>query len=294
METDIRGTGVALITPFKENFEVDYDALERLVEHVIEGGVDYLVVMGTTGESVTLSDDEKISVVQHVLECNRGRKPVVLGHGGNDTKSIIEGLSKFDLDKFTAILSVSPMYNRPNQRGIYEHYKAFASHCEAPIILYNVPGRTGSNIEVDTILQLANDVDNIVAVKEASGDIIQMQRVIARAPEGFQVLAGDDALAVPLVSVGGIGVISVIANAFPKIISSAVRSALNNDYKSAQELHYQLLDLMNLTFEDGNPGGVKCMLKELGILENVLRLPLVPVRPDVELQIHQAVKALGR
>lgn len=294
MEIDIRGTGVALITPFKEDFEVDYIGLERLVEHVIKGGVDYLVVMGTTGESVTLSDDEKVAVVQHVLEINNGRKPVVLGHGGNDTKAIIEGLTKFELSQFSAILAVSPMYNRPNQRGIYEHFKAFAGHCDAPIILYNVPGRTGSNIEVDTILQLANDIDNIVAVKEASGDILQMQRIISRAPEGFEVIAGDDALALPLISIGGIGVISVIANAFPNTISSAVRYALDNNFPEAQKLHYQLLDLMNLTFTDGNPGGVKCMLSEMELLNNVLRLPLVPVRPDVQLQIHQAVKALGR
>lgn len=293
METEIKGTGVALITPFLENSEVDYDGLEKIVKHVTNGNVDYIVALGTTGETVTLDSNEKLKVFNHIVEVNNNKLPIVLGHGGNNTKSLIENLTRYDLNKVHSILSVSPPYNRPSQRGLYEHFKAFSSACSKPVILYNVPGRTGSNMEIDTILQLAKDVPNIIGIKEAGGDIMQMQKIIAKAPKNFFVISGDDALSVPLISLGGIGVISVIANAFPSQMSKAINYALDNNYSQAQKYHYDLLDLMNLTFADGNPGGVKAMLGELGIIKNILRLPLFPVNDKIQNEIKFAIKALS-
>lgn len=292
MEIDISGTGVALITPFTKKLEVDYDALEKTVNHIINGGVEYIVVLGTTGETVTLTADEKLKVFNHVVEVNNNRLPIILGHGGNNTQTLLENLSRYDLTKIQSILSVSPPYNRPNQRGLYQHYKAFAQSTKLPVILYNVPGRTGSNLEANTVLSLAKDVKNIVAVKEASGNLMQMQQIIANAPKGFKVISGDDALTLPLISLGGVGIISVVANAFPKIMSEAVRYALKNDYVNAQKLHYQLFEMMNLTFEDGNPAGVKGMLSELKLIKNYLRLPLVPVNENVQQKIKEAIKRI--
>ncbi len=293
MDIDISGTGVALITPFKSNLEVDYNALEKTVNHIIDGGVEYIVVLGTTGETVTLTADEKLKVFNHVVEVNNNRLPIVLGHGGNNTQTLMDNLSRYDLSKVQSILSVSPPYNRPNQRGLYQHYKAFAESTKLPVILYNVPGRTGSNLEATTVLSLAKDVKNIVAVKEASGNLMQMQQIIYGAPKGFKVISGDDALTLPLISLGGIGIISVVANAFPKIMSDAVRFALKNDYTNAQKLHYKLFDLMNLTFEDGNPAGVKGMLSELNLIQNYLRLPLVPVSDNVQEKIKLAIQRIN-
>ena len=293
MEIDISGTGVALITPFTNNLEVDYNALEKSVNHIIEGGVEYLVVLGTTGETVTLTADEKLKVFNHVVEVNNNRLPIVLGHGGNNTQTLLDNLSRYDLSKVQSILSVSPPYNRPNQRGLYQHYKAFAESTKLPVILYNVPGRTGSNLEAATVLSLAKDVNNIVAVKEASGNLMQMQQIIHGAPKGFKIISGDDALTLPLISLGGVGIISVVANAFPKIMSDAVRFALQNDCVNAQKLHYQLFDLMNLTFEDGNPAGVKGMLSELNLIQNYLRLPLVPVQDSVQQKIKEAIQRIN-
>ena len=292
MEIDISGTGVALITPFTKKLEVDYDALEKTVNHIINGGVEYIVVLGTTGETVTLTADEKLKVFNHVVEVNNNRLPIILGHGGNNTQTLLENLSRYDLTKIQSILSVSPPYNRPNQRGLYQHYKAFAQSTKLPVILYNVPGRTGSNLEANTVLSLAKDVKNIVAVKEASGNLMQMQQIIANAPKGFKVISGDDALTLPLISLGGVGIISVVANAFPKIMSEAVRYALKNDYVNAQKLHYQLFEMLNLTFEDGNPAGVKGMLSELKLIKNYLRLPLVPVNENVQQKIKEAIKRI--
>lgn len=289
METEISGTGVALVTPFTKDLEVDYVGLENLVKHVIKGGVDYLVVLGTTGETVTLTNEEKQKVLAKVKEVNAGQLPIVLGHGGNNTKSLIESLKTLDLEGISTILSVVPPYNRPSQEGLYQHYKAFAEACPLPFILYNVPGRTGVNLEVETTLRLANEFDNIVGVKEASGKLDQIMQILRFAPKGFQVISGDDGITVPLISVGAHGLISVVANAFPKEISMAVRSALNGDYQLAKENHYKLWDLMNLSFADGNPGGVKCMMEKIGLIENNLRLPLAPVNESVEAAIAEAV-----
>lgn len=289
MQSEICGTGVALITPFKENFEIDFDALEKVVKHVTKGGVDYLVVLGTTGENVTLSSDEKAKVFNAIREINAKKLPIVLGHGGNNTAALIENISRYDLSEVHSILSVVPSYNKPNQRGIYEHYKAFAQVCPKPILLYNVPGRTGVNMEPETTLQLAKDFKNIIGVKEASGKMEQIMTILRSAPKDFLVISGDDSITVPLISVGCHGLISVIANAFPNQISSAVRSALNGDYQYAKEQHYKLFDLMNLGFADGNPGGVKCMMSKIGLIKNILRLPLYPVNEKVEKQIEIAV-----
>jgi 4-hydroxy-tetrahydrodipicolinate synthase len=289
METEISGTGVALVTPFTNNLEVDYAGLEKLVQHVIKGGVDYLVVLGTTGETTTLSSDEKQKVIATVKRVNNGQLPIVLGYGSNDTRSLVEGFKTLDLDGITAILSVVPPYNRPNQEGLYQHYKAFAQACPLPFILYNVPGRTGVNLEVETTLRLANEFDNILGVKEASGKMDQIMQILRSAPEGFQVISGDDGITVPLVSVGAHGLISVVANAFPREISMAVRSALKGDFQSAKENHYKLWDLMALSFADGNPGGVKCMMEQIGLIENNLRLPLAPVKQEVADKIAVAI-----
>lgn len=292
METDISGTGVALVTPFLEDKSVDYDGLERLVKHVTEGGIDYLVVLGTTGETVTLTQEEKYKVLSTVKEVNAGKLPIVLGHGGNNTDSLISSLKNYDLDGISTILSVVPPYNRPNQRGLYEHYSAFAEACKLPIILYNVPGRTGVNLTPETTLALANKYSNVVAVKEASGNMEQIMDIIHKAPKGFQVISGDDGITLPLISAGAHGLISVIANAFPKEISTAVRSAINGDYATARANHYKIWDLMSLSFADGNPGGVKCMMENIGLIKNELRLPLYPVNEGVELQIKEAISAL--
>jgi 4-hydroxy-tetrahydrodipicolinate synthase len=289
METEISGTGVALVTPFTKSLEVDYIGLEKLVNHVIKGGIDYLVVLGTTGETTTLTEQEKKKVVAAVKKTNNSRVPIVLGHGGNNTASLVESFNDLDLDGITAILSVVPPYNRPNQEGLYLHYKAFAEACPLPFILYNVPGRTGVNLTVETTLRLANEFDNILGVKEASGDMNQIIQILRSAPKGFQVISGDDGITVPLVSVGAHGLISVIANAFPTEIAMAVRSALTGDFQTAKENHYRLWDLMSLSFADGNPGGVKCMMEKLGLIENNLRLPLAPVKQEVADKIATAV-----
>lgn len=290
----IEGTGVALVTPFTKDQEVDFPALEKLVNHVIDGGVDYLVALGTTGESVTLTKAEKISVLDKIKEVAGGRVPIVLGHGGNNTKVLIESLKDYDLAGISAILSVTPAYNKPSQTGLYEHYKAFINASPLPVILYNVPGRTGVNMLPATTLKLANEFPNkVIAVKEASGDLSQMMEIINKAPKGFEVISGDDGITLPLIAAGGTGLISVIANAFPHEISSVVNFALDEKYNEARMIHYQLLDLIGLTFANGNPGGVKAMLSKIGIIENVLRLPLVPVVSETEDKIVAAIDVLA-
>lgn len=290
----IEGTGVALVTPFDTNEEVDYAALKKLVNHVIDGGVDYLVVLGTTGENVTLSPTEKVKVFEFVKEHTGGRVPIVLGHGGNNTKILIESLNDYDLNGVSAILSVTPAYNKPSQTGLYEHYKKFISACPLPVILYNVPGRAGVNMKAETTLKIANEFPGkVIAIKEASGDMAQMMNIIKDAPEGFEVISGDDGLTLPLIAAGGTGLISVIANAFPNETSSLVDFALQNKYAEARKLHYQLLNLINLTFANGNPGGVKAMLSKIGMIENVLRLPLVPVVAKTEEKIVKAIDEMA-
>jgi 4-hydroxy-tetrahydrodipicolinate synthase len=290
----IEGTGVALVTPFTTNEEVDFPALARLVNHVIEGGVDYLVALGTTGESVTLTTSEKIDVLQKIKEAAGGRVPIVLGHGGNNTRTLIESLKDYNLDGISAILSVTPSYNKPSQTGLYEHYKMFINACPLPVILYNVPGRTGVNMLPSTTLKIANKFPNkVIAVKEASGDLSQMMDIINKAPKGFDVISGDDGITLPLIAAGGTGLISVIANAFPHEMSSIVNFALEEKYNDARMIHYQLLDLIGLTFANGNPGGVKAMLNKIGLIENVLRLPLVAVVRKTEEEILEAIDILA-
>lgn len=278
-----RGTGVAIITPFKNDGSVDYKQLEKVVQHIIKGKCEYIVVLGTTGESVTLSKDEKKAVVKCVVKSVNKKVPVVLGHGGNNTQELLEGLDTLDFTGIDALLSVSPYYNKPTQEGIYQHYAAIAKKSPLPIILYNVPGRTSSNITAETTLRLARDFKNIIAVKEASGNIEQMMKIINGKPKDFLVISGDDALTLPLSACGGDGVISVVANAFPKDYSEMTRLSLKGDFVKAQKLHYKLLDIIGLLFVDGNPAGVKYAMNQLGICNDKVRLPLVAVtKPTAE------------
>jgi len=274
----LTGMGVALITPFKEDESVDFTALGRLVDYQIKNGIDYLVVLGTTAETATLTEEEKKQVTAFIINRVKGRVPIVLGVGGNCTRAVVEELKTKDFTGVEAILSVTPFYNKPSQEGIYQHYKAIAEATELPIVLYNVPGRTGINMTSDTTLRLARDFDNIVAVKEASGNIAQMDEIIKNKPKDFMVISGDDGITFPLITLGAVGVISVIGNAFPKEFSRMVRLALKGDYKNALEIHHSFTELFNLLFVDGNPAGVKCMLNAMGFIENKLRLPLVPTR----------------
>jgi len=270
--------GVALITPFKEDESIDYTALGRLVDYQIKNGIDYLVVLGTTAETATLTEEEKKQVTAFIINRVKARVPIVLGVGGNCTRAVVEELKTKDFTGVSAILSVTPYYNKPSQEGIYQHYKAIAEATELPIVLYNVPGRTGVNMTSDTTLRLARDFANIVAVKEASGNIAQMDEIIKNKPKDFMVISGDDGITFPLITLGAVGVISVIGNAFPKEFSRMVRLALKGDYKNALEIHHSFTELFNLLFVDGNPAGVKCMLNAMGFIENKLRLPLVPTR----------------
>lgn len=282
-----KGLGVAMITPFTAQGQIDYSGLEKITEHLIRGGVDYLVVHGTTGESPTLSKSEKRKVLDFILEVNNGRIPVVMGIGGNNTAAIVQEMESTDYKGLSGILSVSPAYNKPTQEGIYQHYKAIAAACPLPIILYNVPARTGSNVTAETTLRIANDVSNIVAVKEASGDMVQIMDIIKQAPEGFAILSGDDALGLPIIAGGGLGVISVIGNAFPRRYSGLVHSALDSRMEDAQEIHNSLLETIELIFAEGNPAGVKEILLYLGICERYVRLPLVNVSEKTRKAIYK-------
>ncbi|MFV0311418.1 MAG: 4-hydroxy-tetrahydrodipicolinate synthase [Dysgonomonas sp.] len=290
---NLRGMGVALITPFKDDESVDYDALLRLVDYQLQNGTDYLVVLGTTAETPTLTEDEKKQIVELVASRVNGRIPVILGEGGNNTRAIVEKLKKNDYAGIDGILSVVPYYNKPSQEGIYQHYKAIAEASSLPVISYNVPGRTGVNMTADTTLRLANDFPNIVAVKEASGNMSQMDEIIKRKPENFDVISGDDGVTFPLITLGAIGVISVIGNAFPKEFSRMTRLALEGDYNSALTIHHSFNELFNLLFVDGNPAGVKCMLNMMGYIENKLRLPLVPTRITTYEQIRNVLIELN-
>lgn len=270
--------GVALITPFKEDESIDFEALGKLIDFQINNGIDYIVVLGTTAETPTLSDTEKKQIVRFAVERVNGRVPVVLGVGGNSTKSVVENLKNDDFSGIDAILSVAPYYNKPTQEGIYQHFKAIAQATKLPIVLYNVPGRTGVNMTPDTTLKLAYEFDNIVAIKEASGNITQMDDIIKNKPKDFMVISGDDGITFPLITLGAVGVISVIGNAFPKEFSKMVRLALNGDYANALQIHHRFTELIDLLFVDGNPAGVKSILHVMGYIENKLRLPLVPTR----------------
>lgn len=277
LKNKLKGTGVAIITPFKKNSEVDYDALGKVIDYIINNGVEYIVALGTTGETPTLSKKEKQEIVQFTLEKINDRVPVVVGIGGNNTKEVIESLADFPLEKITAVLSASPYYNKPSQEGIFQHYKALAEASPKPVILYNVPGRTGSNISAETTIRLANECKNISGIKEASGYMAQCMRILKKRPDDFLVVSGDDHVTLPLIACGMDGVISVAANCFPKDFSEMVRYSLKNDFANAQQLHYKLLDGLDLLFVENNPAGVKAFLYEMKLIENELRLPLVPL-----------------
>ncbi|WP_447636675.1 4-hydroxy-tetrahydrodipicolinate synthase [Flavobacterium microcysteis] len=284
------GTGVALVTPFKKDFSVDVEALKRIVNYQIDNGIDYMVVLGTTGEPATLKKEEKELVIKTVIETNNGRLPLVLGVGGNNTAEVVEELKTRDFTGFSAVLSVSPYYNKPTQEGIYQHFKAIAEASPLPVILYNVPGRTASNVLPSTVIRLANEFKNVVAIKEAAGDIVQAMKLIQDKPKDFLVISGDDMVTLPMVLAGGAGVISVIAEGFPKQFSKMVRLGLERKVDEAYELHYQIADSIDMIFEQGNPAGVKEIFKTLGLSENTVRLPLVNVNEDLAGRIEQFVK----
>jgi len=285
------GTGVALITPFKSNKDVDYQALNKIINHIIENGIDYIVTLGTTGETVTLSSTEKEEVARFTVQTVAQRIPIVVGIGGNNTMETINSIKNFDLQGIDGILSVAPYYNKPNQEGIYRHYKAIGEVSPLPVIAYNVPGRTGVNMTAETTLRIANDCPNIVAMKEASGNLVQIMQILKNRPKHFSVLSGDDSITYPMLALGADGVISVAAQAVPKTFSDMVHLALDGDFISASTNHYQMLDLMEALFADGSPAGVKAALHLLGLCENELRLPLVPVNEKVFALIQRLISA---
>lgn len=290
---DLKGMGVALITPFKEDESVDYDALTRLVEYQVQNGTDYLVVLGTTGETPTLTGDEKEEIVRRVVGQVRRRVPVVRGVGGNCTRALADTLKNGDFNGIHAILSVVPYYNKPSQEGIYRHYRALAEVTPLPLVLYNVPGRTGMNMTAQTTLRLARECEAVIAIKEASGNIAQMDDIIKNKPADFQVISGDDGITFPLIALGAVGVISVIGNAFPQEFSRMVRLALAGDYENARVIHSRFAELFELLGVDGNPAGVKSMLSMMGFIENRLRLPLVPTRILTYEKIREVLRKLN-
>lgn len=288
------GTGVALATPFRKDFSIDTEALIRIVNFSIDGGVEYLVVMGTTAENATMSQDEKEFVIQTIVDTNNGRLPLVLGVGGNNTMEVVEELKNRDLSPFEAILSICPYYNKPTQEGIYQHFKAISEASTIPVILYNVPSRTGSNMLPSTVMRLANDFKNIIAIKEAAGDMVQAMHLLKNKPIDFLVLSGDDMIALPMVLAGGSGVISVIGQGFPKEFSEMIRLGLNRKVDDAFKTHYLLSDSIDMIFEQGNPAGIKQVFHSLGIAENTVRLPLVKVDDSLASRIDQFVNKMNK
>ncbi len=286
------GTGVALVTPFKKDFSVDIGALTKIVNYQIDNGINYLVILGTTAENATLNQEEKEIVIQTVVAANKGRLPLVLGVGGNNTHKVIEELKSRDFSNFVAILSVSPYYNKPTQEGIYQHFKSIAEVSPVPVIIYNVPGRTGSNVLPSTVIRLANDFKNIIAIKEAAGDLVQAMQLIQHKPKDFLVISGDDMIALPIVLAGGSGVISVIGQGFPKEFSELIHLGLNRNVDEAYDLLYLLSANIDMIFEQGNPAGIKEVLKSLGLSENTVRLPLVNVDADLASRIAFFVRQM--
>lgn len=287
-----KGTGVALITPFHDYGTIDFTSLGKLTMHVIKGGVDFLVALGTTSEAPVLSADEKNAVLNHILEIAEGKVPLIVGIGGNNTQGIVDSLKSTDFEGISGILSVAPYYNKPNQKGLYHHFKSIAAASPVPVILYNVPGRTCSNISAETTLRLANEFSNIVGIKEASGNFGQIMQIIKNRPEGFSVLSGDDAITYPMMTLGADGVISVVANAFPGQFSKMVKLSLKGNYEEARKIHYDLLEIMDVLFEDGNPAGIKAALDAMGIVSNNLRLPLVKANKATYNKIASLVSKL--
>jgi 4-hydroxy-tetrahydrodipicolinate synthase len=289
---ELIGTGVALITPFKEDLTIDIEGLQSVVNYSIANGIDYLVVLGTTAESATLSKAEKQLVIDTIIETNAERLPLVLGIGGNHTQAVIEELKDTNVSAFTAILSVSPYYNKPTQEGIYQHFAAISEVSEKPIIVYNVPGRTASNVQPETVKRLATDFKNIVAIKEAAGDIVQAMNLIAMCPKDFLVISGDDMITLAMVLAGGAGVISVIGEGFPKEFSEMVKLGLNKKAKEAYKIHYKLAPAIDYIFEEGNPAGIKAVFKNLGICGDTVRLPLVSIGKDLQGKIDTFISNL--
>ena len=278
------------MTPFKNDSSIDFAALGRVVNHVIAGGVNYIVVLGTTGESVTLTKEEKKAVISYVIEVTDSRIPIVVGIGGNSTQEVINCIRHTNMCGVDGILSVAPYYNKPNQRGLIQHFKAIATSSSVPVIMYNVPGRTCSNITSETCIELANECENIVAIKEASGDMAQIMRIIKGKPDNFSVISGDDMMTIPIIACGGSGIISVLANAYPAVTNELVSHALKSNFKSAREIHLRYLEMVELLFIDGNPSGVKAMLNIMNICQNYLRLPLVPVNRTIYTRIQKAME----
>jgi 4-hydroxy-tetrahydrodipicolinate synthase len=289
----LRGTGVAIITPFKSDSSIDFAAMGRVVNHVINGGVNYIVALGTTGESVTLTHDEKNAVISYVAEIIDGRIPLVVGFGGNNTQEVINAIRQADLEKVDGILSVAPYYNKPSQKGLVMHFKAIATCSPLPVIIYNVPGRTSCNISADTSIELAHECDNIMAIKESSGDINQIMKIIKGTPDNFSVISGDDIMTLPIIASGGIGVISVLANVFPAVVSDIVNNALKNNFKSARELQFKYLEATELLFLEGSPAGAKAYMSILGLCNNTLRLPLTTVSRSTYSRIQKVLEEVS-
>ena len=287
-----RGLGIALITPFTEQGEVDYEALQRLVEYQIENGADFLCILATTGETPCLSKEERLKIKDFIVNLVKGRLPVVVGCGGNNTAAVVEELKTGDFKGIDGILSVCPYYNKPSQEGLYQHFTAIAGATKLPVILYNVPGRTGVNMKPETTVRLAKDCQNIVAVKEASGNLEQVDEILKNKPDGFAVLSGDDSLTYPMIACGAEGVISVIGNALPKEFSRMIRLEQRGEFEAAVKIHHKFTDLYSLLFVDGNPAGVKALLHEMGFINNILRLPLVPTRVATVQKMSQILKDL--
>ena len=292
-QNKFRGLGIALVTPFQADGSIDFDALDRLIEYQIQGGADFLCIMGTTAETPTLSREEKRLLKEHFVERVAGRVPLLMGCGGNNTAAILEELQIENWKGIDGILSVCPYYNKPTQEGLYQHFAAIAKTSPVPVVLYNVPGRTGVNMTAETTLRLAREFENIVAIKEASGNITQMDDIIKNKPKHFDVISGDDGITFPLITLGAVGVISVIGNALPAEFSRMVRLALKGEYNTSLSIHHKFTELFKLLFVDGNPAGVKAMLSEMGLIQNVLRLPLIPTRLTTMEKISQIVRELG-
>ena len=287
-----KGLGIALITPFLENGSVDYKSLIRLIEYQLDNGADFFCILATTGETPTLSKEEKQKIKDLVVDLVGGRVPILMGCGGNNTAAIVEELQTGDFRGVDGILSVCPYYNEPSQEGLYQHFKTIAAATKLPVVLYNVPGRTGVNMKAETTVRLAHDCPNIVAIKEAAGSLEQVDEIIKNKPRGFEVLSGDDALTFPMISCGAVGVISVIGNALPREFSKMIRLQMKGEYDSARKIHHRFIDLFSLLFVDGNPAGVKCMLSEMGYIQNRLRLPLVPTRISTLQRMSAIMKEL--
>lgn len=287
-----KGLGIALITPFTPDGEVDYKALKRLVEYQLGNGADFLCILATTGETPCLSSDEKQKIKDLVRNVVNGRVPILIGCGGNNTAAIVEELKTGDFKGIDGVLSVCPYYNKPSQEGLFQHFRAIANATELPVVLYNVPGRTGINLKAETTLRLARECRNIVGIKEASGNLEQVDEIIKGKPAHFDVISGDDALTFPMIACGAVGVISVIGNALPREFSKMIRLEFKGEYEGARKIHHKFTELYSLLFVDGNPAGVKCLLHEMGMIENVLRLPLVPTRVQTVQKIAEVMKEL--